>query len=426
MKRYGIALLLLAAAVSFAIAGGQGEAGSQKTAPTVRWLGVQHEWTDYVTKELPAFEQKYGIKVQFESYTEEQLSNKLAVESTAGSKSLDVFNFRPLQQSLLFSKNGWNQDLKGYYANDAAYDIKDFMPAAMGSVDVSGNVIAIPLIVEAEVLYYNKPLFKAKGLEVPKTQAEMYQVARELTDKQNGYYGVVSRGERSASVTQFSGYLFSNGGDYLTDGKASLTTPAAIKTFKFYGDMLRNYGPPGVLTMSWPQAANVFAQGKVGMYTDASSLYNAVASPEKSKIAGNVGVAMLPAGDAGSKPYNVCSWALAMGVNSQNKDAAWTLIKWLTSKEVMANAQRAGNSMARLSAWDDPANNTAFPPDYVATVKEAGTVGSPYDRPILVHVQQARDIIGTVINAGISGDNVEGAAQEAQAKLQELINTDNN
>ncbi|GAB1483604.1 hypothetical protein MASR2M78_24200 [Treponema sp.] len=254
--------------------------------------------------------------------------------------------------------------------------------------------------------------------------SEMSEVAKKLTNKEKGTFGFVSRGARSAAVTQFSGYLFSNGGDFMVDGKATLTTPQAIKSFKYYGDMLRNYGPPGVLTMSWPQAADLFAQGKVGMYTDASSLYNAVADPSKSKIAGSVGVAMFPKGDVSSKPYNVCPWALSVGVNSENKEAAWTLIRWLTSKEMVARTQASGNSMARASAWEKPENNKSFTADFIETVKKSGAVGSPYDRPILNHVQEARDVIGTVIVAAINGENVEAVAQDAQVKFQVIIDND--
>jgi len=160
------------------------------------------------------------------------------------------------------------------------------------------------------------------------------------------------------------------------------------------------------------------------MYTDASSLYNAVASPDKSTVAGNVGVALFPAGDSGSKPYNVCPWALSIGVNSEKKDTAWEFIRWLTSKDMMARTQAAGNSMARSSAWDKPENNTAFPSDFIATVKQSGTIGSPYDRPILNHVQEDRDVIGNVIVAGIMGDDVEAAATAAQPQFQDIIDND--
>jgi multiple sugar transport system substrate-binding protein len=397
--------------------------GSQEeaTPEPVRYIGVLHEWTNVIEEMIPEFTAETGIPVEFESYTEEQLSNKLATESAAMSKDLDVFNFRPLQDGLIFSQNGWIEPLNSYFEGDAEYDAADLSPGALGTCTVDGEVIAIPLITEAEVLYYNKAMFAEKGLEPPKTLEEMMEVAEMLTDRENGVYGVVSRGARSASVTQFSSYLRNFGGSYMTDGDASVNTPEALQAYEFYGDMLRNFGPPGVLNFSWPQCAELFAQGKVGMYTDASSLYNAVASPDKSNIAGDVGVALFPAGPAGNYPYNVTAWSIAMGANSDNKENAWEFIKWLTSKEMMLATQKAGITMARKSAWEDPESNKSFTADFIETALESAAIGTPFDRPRVVRVQEARDIIGTVIVTAIEGGDFEEAADVAQKDFQALI-----
>ncbi|HEX8034264.1 MAG TPA: hypothetical protein VF510_10470, partial [Ktedonobacterales bacterium] len=58
--------------------------------------------------------------------------------------------------------------------------------------------------------------------------------------------------------------------------------------------------------------------------------------------------------------------------------------------------------------------------DYVATA-QAEANGRPFDRPYIVQVVQARDIIGTVIVAAIQGQDVEAAAQKANAQFQALL-----
>ncbi len=61
--------------------------------------------------------------------------------------------------------------------------------------------------------------------------------------------------------------------------------------------------------MSWPEAMAIFTQGKAAFYTEADSLYKNATDPAKSKVADKVGFAALPAGPAGSKPYNIPSGA---------------------------------------------------------------------------------------------------------------------
>ena len=103
--------------------------------------------------------------------------------------------------------------------------------------------------------------------------------------------------------------------------------------------MLNKYGPKGTLNMSWPEAMAVFTQGKAVFYTDASSLFTNATDPAKSQVADKVGFAPFPAGPEGTKPYNITSWALGIGANSEKKDAAWEFIKWAESKEMVLKLQ---------------------------------------------------------------------------------------
>ena len=91
--------------------------------------------------------------------------------------------------------------------------------------------------------------------------------------------------------------------------------------------------------MSWQQAMAIFTQGQAALYTEADSLYKNATDPAKSKVADTVGFAVFPAGPAGSKPYNIPSWALGVNAASKNGDNAWKFIKWATSKAMVATMQ---------------------------------------------------------------------------------------
>src|SRR5699024_8715729 len=121
------------------------------------------------------------------------------------------------------------------------------------------------------------------------------------------------------------------------DGETStLDTPEATEAYEYYGRMLHDYGPDNVSTdMSWPEAAAIFAQGNAAFYTDASSLYQNLALEENSTVYDDVGYAPFPEGPAGSKPYNIPSWALGINELSENQDNAWKFIEWATSEEMV-------------------------------------------------------------------------------------------
>lgn len=408
-----------------AAAGGKPYAGT-----TIRVLGANHPWADALKPLLPDFEAKTGIKVNLEQYGEDQLTQKLTTEFTAGSSDIDAFMQRPLQEAKLHQQNGYYQDLNTYFKDSkrtpSDYDVNDISKAALGTETVGDVLTGVPIVVEAEVLYYRKDLLQAAGLSVPKTLDELKTAAAKLTDKSKEQYGFVARGQRSPAVTQFSSFLYSYGGDWfdLKTKKATIDTPEFIQAVTFYGSLLRDNGPPGVLNMSFPQAAAIVSQGKAAMYTDANSIYQLILDPKQSQVADKMGVAPFPAGPKGANMYNVTSWGLSMYAKAPHKDAAWEFIKWATSKEIVIKTQATGAVPgARKSAFDDPQGKSKFPADWSAAAAASGG-GRGYDRPLIVQVQKGRDIIGDVITTSIQGGDIAGAAKKAQVEFQALLDSE--
>ena len=425
-----------AAAPSASVAGKPAASGATAAAKpyagtTLRFLAANHPWTDAIKPLLPDFEQQTGIKINMESYGEDQLTQKLTTEFTAGNSNVDVFMQRPLQEGRLYAQNKWYADLNPYVKDasktPSSYDIKDFQSGAMDTETVNGVLTGIPIVVEQEVLYYRKDLLQQAGLQVPKTLDDLQAAAQKLTDKSKGQYGFVARGQRSPAVTQFASFLYSFGGDWENEQthQATLDTPEALQAFKFYGDLLRNYGPPGTENMSWPQAVAVFAQGKVALYTDSNAIYQNILDPSKSQVADKTGVATFPAGPKGDIMYNIPSWGLSLNASAPHKDAAWAFIEWATSQATVLKTQGQGAVPgARASVWSDAQGKAKFPAGFVDAVN-ASKDGRGYDRPRVVDVGKARDIVGTVIDTGIEGGNVDSAAKTANQEFQQLLDSEN-
>ncbi|MGI6070801.1 MAG: extracellular solute-binding protein [Blautia sp.] len=225
-KRIAFMMCMLLTAVSIAGCGGKkeelqttnktqeeaaAEAEPSKDKPyagtKLRVILANHNWTDAILPMIPEFEETTGIEVETESYAEDQLSEKLAIELTSGSNSLDVMMTRPLQEIKQFVKNGWVYDLSDLL-KDEDFDSEDFIRTALDSYKDGDAYYGVPLVTERQIMYYRTDLFEQAGVEVPTTMDELYTAAEKLTDKDNGIYGIVSRGLTAAAVTQFSGYLY--------------------------------------------------------------------------------------------------------------------------------------------------------------------------------------------------------------------------
>jgi multiple sugar transport system substrate-binding protein len=253
--------------------------------------------------------------------------------------------------------------------------------------------------------------------------AELEEAAKTIKEANPDIAGFVARTGRSAAVTQFSSYLYSFGGTFIDDdGNSAIASPEAKEAYAYYGRLINQYGPENVSTdMSWPEAMAIFTQGGSAFYTEADSLYKNATDPADSKVSDTVGFAPMPAGPAGSKPYNVPSWGLGINDASPNQDNAWKFIEWATSKTMTLEVQQAGVPGPRTSVWEDPAGTSTYPEDLAAAIAVSADNGVGYDRPLVISVAEAREIVGDPIVAAITGEDAAAAADEATTAFQEFL-----
>jgi multiple sugar transport system substrate-binding protein len=387
---------------------------------------ANHVWTDTIKSKLPEFEKATGLKVELSQYGEDQLSAQYNVKLNAGTNEIDVMMYRPLQEGKLFAKNGYLADLSTDVKTNKEWGWGDFQAGPVGTTTYKDKVVGVPIITEQEVLYYRKDLLAKAGLQVPKTMDELQAAAKAIKSQNPGVAGFVARTGKSPAVTQFSSFLYSFGGDFIdASGKSGVASDAAKKAYAFYGGLIHNYGPANVSTdMSWPEAMAIFTQGKAGLYTEADSLYKNATDKVKSKVADTVGFAPMPSGAAGSKAYNVPSWALGVNDASANKSNAWKFIEWATSKTMTLAIQQAGVPGARTSVWSDPAGIATYPADLAAAIAVSTKNGVGHDRPLVIKVPESRDIVGNPIVVAITGGDSNAAADAASTAFQKLLDAE--
>lgn len=173
---------------------------------TLHMALANHNWGEQVKKLLPAFEEQTGIKVEVESYPENELMKKLTVQLTARA------------------------------------DFNDFSKAAQAAVTIDNHITGIPIITAQEILYYRKDLLEKAGIPVPKTLDELMEAAKKIHEPKNEIFGFVARGHRASLVTMVSSFLFSEGGDFIKNGKAAINTPEALEMAAQLNINMTSYG----------------------------------------------------------------------------------------------------------------------------------------------------------------------------------------
>lgn len=420
----GTGALALGVAATGCSGGGAG-APAQKASTTVRVTLANHVWTENVKKAIPEFEKATGLKVEITQLAEDQLSDQYNVKLNAGTSEIDVMMYRPLQEGRLFAQNKYLADLTAKAKGDAAWNLGDFQASPLSATTYKDQIVGVPIITEREVLYYRKDLLTELGISVPKTLDELEAAAKKVKETK-GIAGFVARTGKSPAVTQFSSFLYSHGGDWMdSSGKAAVNSEAAKKAYAYYGRLIKNYGPANVSTdMSWPEAMAVFTQGGAAFYTEADSLYKNATDPAKSKVSDKVGFAQFPAGPAGSKPYNIPSWALGINAASTNIENAWKFVQWATAKEQVLAQQKSGIPGARTSVWESADGTGSYPKDLAEAITASAKVGVDHDRPVVAQVVKAREAVGQPIVDAIKGGDAAASAETAAKAFQAVLDAE--
>ena len=431
MKKKPSAIRVLAAATTAALALGLVSCSSSPDVEddgdikgsTIRVTLANHVWTETIKDLIPEFEEQTGAKVEITQLAEDQLSDQYNVKLNAGTDEIDVLMYRPLQENKLFASNGYLADMTDLVNGAGDWDWSDFQegPASLTSWD--DKVVGVPIITERTVLYYRKDLLEQAGLEVPATLDDLEAAAAAIHEANPDVAGYIGRTAKSAAVTQFSAFLFSYGGAWINDdGTSAIGSDEARAAYKFYGDLIREHTNATINPeMSWPEAFAVFQQGQAAFLADADSLYKNMTDPSQSTVSDSVGFAPFPEGPAGSKPYNVAAWALAMNDTTANPTGAWQFIKWATSKETTLKMAQLGVSGARTSVWDDPDAKSDYPEELLETIKINGKNGVGQDRPLVIEVAKAREIVGEPIVVSIAGGDVDAAVDKANSVFDEFL-----
>ncbi|MGB8505608.1 ABC transporter substrate-binding protein [Mycobacterium sp.] len=324
--------VLAAACMTLAGCAGAGSFGSSGNTVTIAMVS-NSQMTDARELSSKFEEANPGIKLRFITLSENQARAKITASTSMGGKEFDVVmisNYETPQ----WAANGWLVNLSDYANKTPGYDQNDFIPSLRESLSYEGNMYSVPFYGESSFLMYRKDLFDEAGITVPKqpTWQQVAEWAQKLDSPD--MVGICLRGKPGWGevLAPLDTVINTFGGRwYDMDWNAQLTSPEVEKAVQFYVDTVKNYGEPGAATSGFGECATQFSQGRTAMWYDATSAVSVLEDPASSTVVGKVGYAMAPMVEKPNSGW-LYTWSLGIPKSSDNKDAAWKFISWMTDK----------------------------------------------------------------------------------------------
>ncbi|MDO5604156.1 MAG: sugar ABC transporter substrate-binding protein [Paracoccus sp. (in: a-proteobacteria)] len=395
---------------------------------TVTFLANSNPLGQLLIDHADEFRELTGINLVVDGYQEQQMRQRLMTVMNARSDEVDVFMTLPSREGMQFAAAGWYADLGQNLHNNAApdYDAADLSPALMDASTFDGKVIGVPLNIEGPLLYYRTDIFAECGLEPPAALDELPEIAGRLKECSD-VTPFASRGLAAATPYTFAGFLHNMGGQYIVDGQSAMCSDASKAALTLYSDLLKEYGPPGVINYSFQQLTALYRAGRSAMSFQSSNEFGPIM--DGGARMEDTAIIPLPPGPGGSHP-TVIGWSLAISAYSGNQDAAWYFLQWASSPEMQEKFALSGIAPPRTSvsesegykAWLAESPVRQQWQEALAVLADTGTSEIGY--PIIAN-PESRQYIGRAVGDLLLGTvTVDEACATADAALNELIARD--
>lgn len=273
------------------------------------------------------------------------------LQTEAGNDNLpDVFWMNPFNFPL-YATNGIVKPIDDMVAK-SGFDVNAIPDVMRNIYSYDGKLYSLPNNRDAIIVWYNKDVFDAAGVEEPKggwTWEDFQTKAAALTNKDAGVYGTAAylnfRQIWINTIEQAGGSILSE------DGKTSTwNTPEVIAGVKYWADIAKAGSSPTVDQLSDTDQFSMFLSGKIGMLYAGSWMGNSFSRSDLAKD-GKISVAVLPMGPVNNNA-STSSLGNMIGSTTKHEDEAYKFVEYLGGKEAAAIYTAGGVALAAYPEYD--------------------------------------------------------------------------
>ncbi len=392
-----------------------------------------HPHYDAVMDILPEFTAQTGIEVEVDQLPYLRMRERQTLELAQEEGEYDLIAY------VVFSKADYVyadqlENLAKYFMNprlaDPNYDSADLIDGYVYNIGfaggdrgylsgVTGSLFGIPYGSETSILGYRTDIFEKHNLEVPETYEEMLELACLIPELEPGMGGLSSRAASGHHASHafllhlapLGGRIFDEAWNPTVNNAAGVAAAEALK-------QIVDCGPEGATSFGFGEASGSFLNGDTAMFLDTTVVAGRINDPDESNVVGKVGWAMHPMGVR--RGSQTGGFGIGIPANAENKEAAFLLMQWLTSKEGDKLVALAGGNPSRFSTHADPEVNAAFP--HMAIFGEALEHADPDWRPIIPVWGQINADLGTTLSKVLTEDlDIQEALDGVAERTRQLM-----
>ncbi len=358
------------------------------------------------------FEEKYGIKLEIISQAYDNTHQKIAT-SFSGKGDVDlVYVDTPWPAE--FGSLGITIGLDDYMTEEFKSNIID---VTLEQMVYDGKTQAIPFCNNGKWMFYNKKVLEAGGYnEPPKTWDELEAMSKDLMEKGIVKYGIAWAGKQAEGlICDMTTMLYAFGGAWLDDnGKMAFNSDAGVAGLSVMADSIRDgWADPASATYGDRENLDPFMAGDVAFVMNWSFAWGLTNDANESKIAGDVGVCLIPGNGTVTSASVTGGGGLGIMSTSKAPDYAWKYIEMVTSEDTQTFALENNATLPTLkSLYENEELKAKF--EFLELMYPQYAYA--HFRPMLPEYSEWSNMVQPKISAALVGDmDAKTALDEAAA-----------
>lgn len=367
---------------------------------------------------IAAFEEAYPqYKVNWiEAPASQDTSHDMLVTSLAAGESIyDVFSCNVIWPAE-FSQAGYCLAIDRFLEN-GTIDLEQYSQGYVDAYTFQGKMWGMPWYGNVGQLYYRTDIIDTP----PTTWEELIDMSKAHIGEGGATVGYVMQAAQYEGLVCNALEFIGSYGGTVVDGNGNITinndgVRNALTMMKQIVDA--GIVPENFSAFMENECQNMFSNGEAIFMRTWPGYYATATNPEASKVADNVGVTVLPAGDAGSAA-TLGGWGWMINSNSEHPQAAWDFIQFVAGPEGQKiNALVASQPPTYMALYDDADVLAANP--HFANMRESllAAVARPVS-PIYTALSEIMQI--NISNVLLGNATVDEAVATMEQQMNEKL-----
>jgi multiple sugar transport system substrate-binding protein len=233
----------------------------------------------------------------------------------------------------------------------------DFLEPLAGSNRYGGRTFGIPPFADVAGLWYRRGALATRGLDPPRTWAQLRSVARSIADRKMPHPIVMPGGSKGGETTAYCliAFLASNGASVLEPEGVSVGSRATVQALRYLRSLIEaDVMTTDVVALEWNRPIRLLAEGHAaisfgGTY-EAQALGESLGVPHR-ELWQDFGFMEVPAGPRGTRASVAGAMIYTVFRQAAQPAMAMRLLQRAVASEALARmAHRTGRIPSRRSA----------------------------------------------------------------------------